>query len=178
MSVATTSPRPWDTQAYLRIVQARYDAGFLIVTFGDGGVARIHVERMDRVQERGPDWEALRFDHFMVTVPTRQGDFEIPWFPIRSMTDPAFAAHLDATAARSARWVGRRVGELRRGRGLSVDALAAAADLPREVVETVEAGTHDGDLGELERIVRAMDREMKDLHRPRGAARDVASRQA
>jgi hypothetical protein len=126
MSVATPS-RPWDTYKYQQIVDAHHDAGDLVVRFGDGTVARVGVERMDRVQERGPDWDALTFDEFQIVVPTRTGDFEIPWFPIRSMSDPAFRAHLDAVEAESARWVGERVRDLRRGRGLTVDALAERA---------------------------------------------------
>lgn len=174
MSVVAMPPKPWDTDAYIQIVHARYEAGALIVRFGDGAVACVEVTRMDRVQERGPDWEALTFDDFMVTVPTREGDFEIPWFPIRSMTDPAFRAHLDAAEAESARWVGQRIRELRRGRGLGIDALAAAAGVSPSLVSSIERGTHDGDLGELERVVAALGHDMKVLFRPQEDAADAA----
>ena len=177
MSVATPM-QPWDTYEYQRIVDAHHQAGHLVVRFGDRTVARVDVAQMDRVQERDPDWDALTFDEFQVVVPTQRGDFEIPWFPIRSMSDPAFRAHLDAMAAESARWVGQRVRELRRGRGLTVDALAERARVSPALVATIERGAHDGDLGELERVVGAMDHDMRELIRPEAGERDAPARTA
>ena len=155
--------KPWDTAAYLRIVKASYEAGGLVVSFDDGTEARVGVERMTRVQARGPDLPALAFNDHEVIVPTGEGDFEISSFAIRSLSDPAFQAHLAAAEAESARRVGRRTRELRRGRGLTVETLAERAGIGAPTLSRIERGNHDGALTDLQRMVEAMGHDLKDL---------------
>jgi DNA-binding XRE family transcriptional regulator len=162
MSVARPDT-PWDTSEYLRIAQASFNAGELVVRFVDGTEARVDVERMTRVQAQGPDWPALAFNDDEVIVPTGEGDFEISSFSIRSLSDPAFRAHLEAKEAESARRVGRRVRELRRGRNLTIETLAERAGIAAPTLSRIERGDHDGALTDLQRVVEAMGHSLKDL---------------
>lgn len=178
MNAAASTENPWDSTAYMRVVSARYDDGELVVDFADGTRSRVAVARMTRVEARRPNWSALGIGEYDVTVPTAEGDFEISSFAIRSLSDPAFRAHLDAVEAESARWTGQRIRELRRGRGLSIDALAAAARVAPSLVSSIERGTHDGNLVELERVVAAMGYDMRELFRPEAGSEGAAVRTA
>ncbi len=175
MGTTTTSTNPWDTSAYLRVRSARFEGGELVVGFADGTESRVADERLSRPQAGRPDWSRVRGDDHEVIVPTTDGDSEISSFAIRSLTDDAFRAHLEAKEAESARWIGQRIQELRRGRGLAVDVLAARAGLPPATVLGVEQGNHDGNLTELQRLVEAMGHGLKDLVRPESAARPDAT---
>lgn len=166
MTIEPRPTKPWDTTEYQQIVSAAYGAGELIVRFGDGAEARVDVSLMTRVEERGPDWASLRFDDFEVVVPTQQGDFEIPWFPIRSLTDPAFRAHLDAAEVEQARWIGEGVRALRRGRGLGIDELADRAGMNASTLAEIERGHRDVHLVALEKLLGAMGHDVKALGRP------------
>lgn len=157
------SEQPWDSPEYARIVDARYLQGELSVRFGDGAEARIDVARMPRVLERGPVWAAMTFDEFEIVVPTREEPFEIPWLPIRSLTDTAFHAHLKEQERKSTRRSGQVVGALRREQGLTVAVLAERAGLSPAALLSIERGDHDGHLGDLRRVLTAMGRDWRDL---------------
>ena len=163
MSTANRSKKPWDASEYLQVVAAGYDAGELVVHFVDGSEGRIDVERLTRVQARRPDWPALSFNEYEIIVPTAEGDFEISSFAIRSLTDAAFHAHLKAKEAESARRVGQRIQELRRGRDLTVEALAERAGFTPAALSRIEQGDHDGYLPDLQRVVEAMGHGLEDL---------------
>jgi hypothetical protein len=178
MSSRTDRQAPWDTRNYPRIVSASYQSGTLAVSFADGATAEVPVEAFS--QRRGVrDWDRVSYTEYEIVVPREaEEEDEIPWDVIRSLTDPAFAAHLDAMAEESGRWVGKRVRELRQGRGLKIAALAGLAGVLPSLVADIERGNHDGDLGELQRVVEAMGHGMRDLIRPEADARTVASRTA
>jgi DNA-binding XRE family transcriptional regulator len=178
MTVEVGGTKPWDTDEYQRIVDAAFDGGELIVRFGDGAEARVDVTLMTRVEQRGPDWASLRFDDFEIVVPTREGDFEIPWFPIRSLTDPAFRAHLDAAAVEQARWIGERIRALRLGHGLGVEELAARAGLKASTLVAIEHGNREVHLVGLERLLSAMGHDFGELVRPESVPRLAASQTA
>lgn len=156
MSVVIDPDRPWDAPDYSRIVGAWYEAGLLTVRFGDSTEARIDVSRMTRVEAREPDWPALTFDDFEVVVPTREGPFEIPWLPLRSLADPAFRAYLDAEATRSARRLGRRVRTLREDQGLSLSAIAERTSIGVATLARIEQGDLEIHLPALQRILDAL----------------------
>ena len=162
-AAAARLEQPWDAFAYLRIVAASYGAGELIVRFADGTAGRVDVERMTRVQAQRPDWPALTFNDYEVIVPTDEGDFELSSFGIRSLTDPAFHAHLQARQAESARRVGQRIQELRQRRGLTRETVAQRAGIDPSRLVRIERGDHDGNLTELERVVEATGHRFKDL---------------
>lgn len=96
-------------------------------------------------------------------MPTAEGDFEISSFGLRSLTDPAFHAHIRAKEAESARLVVKRIRELRERRALSVETVAERAGLAASSLSRIEQGDHDGFLPELQRVVEAMGHGFKDL---------------
>ena len=163
MDGAARARKPWDAHDYQRIVAAGYENGELVVRFGDGAEARVDVTRMPRVQERGPDWQALIFDEFEVVVPTREGPFEIPWLPIRSLTDPAFHAYLDAAAVESARQIGARIQELRQRQGLSLEDVSARSGITPETLERIERGEAGINLPIQETILTSIGHSFRDL---------------
>lgn len=168
----------WDTSKYLRMTGVRYDMGQLVVDFADGTVVRVEAGQLPWVLARRPDWPTLRANEYEVIVPTAEGDFELTSFSIRLLTDSAFEAHVTAKEKESAQWIGQRVHELRRGRELTIDTLAKRAGVPASLVADIERGDHDGDLGELQRLVEAMGHEMNDLIRPEAEVETVAMRTA
>ena len=171
MTAKTRRDRPWDTDGYQTIRNARHDAGELVVCFDDGTEARIDVARLTRVAERTPDWSALTYDDFEVVVPTQDGDVEIPWLPIRSMSDPAFRAYLDAAAAEQAQWIGRRLRELRQDRDLDVGDVAERVGLDAETLADLEQGRVDVDLPTVERVLAGLGHDFSVLERPETEAR-------
>ena len=166
MHTAARIKQPWETSEYLWIVTASYGPEGLVVRFKDGTEGRVDVERLPRVQARGPDWSALRCNEYEILVPTTEGDVEISSFAIRSLSDAAFAAHLKAKEAESARWIGHRIQALRRARGLTIDDLTERAGIALSLLTRIEQGDHDGNLVELQRVVEAMGCGLKDLIRP------------
>jgi len=176
MSSTADRQAPWNTREYPRIVSASYRSGALVVGFADGATVEVPAEAF-RERRGTRDWDRVSHTEYEIVVPREADeDDEIPWDVIRSLTDPAFAAHLEAMAEESARWVGQRIRELREGRGLTVEALASRSGLDPALLARIERGDHDGDLGELQRVVESMGHGMKDLYKPEVDSRVAAGR--
>ena len=103
----------WDDDAYVRIVDARYDPGHdeLTVRFADGESISLAAWRLLRSTTRAPDWANLGVVdgyHITVSVAAGSGDLgtdetDIPGTTIRAISDPLFAAHMARHAEDSAR---------------------------------------------------------------------------
>lgn len=163
VTIAPVSTKRWDTSRYMRMVDVRYGDGQLVVAFADGTRARVDVSRLVPAPPPGVRWDALRFDLYEIVVPADGDDVEIPWLAIRTLTDGEFAAHLDAASAKEAREVGRRIGELRRGHGLGLSALATRATISPETLKRIERGEDGVGLPTLQRVLAAMGHGMDDL---------------
>lgn len=163
VTTAPASTSRWDTSRYMRMVDVRYDDGHVVVCFEDGARARVDVARLVPTPPPGLRWDALRFDRYEIVVPTDGDDVEIPWLAIRTLTDGEFAAHLHAASAKEAREVGRRIGELRRGLGLDLDALATRATVSPATLDRIERGEDGVGLPTLQRVLAAMGQGMDDL---------------
>lgn len=165
MTVTTTptSTKRWDTSRYMRMVDVRYGDGRLFVDFEDGTRASVDVARLVPTLSGAGRWDALRFDPYEILVPTDGDDVEIPWLAIRTLSDPGFAAHLNAAFAEETREVGRRIGELRRGHGLGLSALATRATISPETLERIERGEDGVGLPTLQRVLAVMGHGLDDL---------------
>jgi len=163
VSIATQRKRAWDTREYRRIVAAEYDAPDLVVLFEDRARVRAPVDQLIDPARFAANWEAMTFNEDEVIVPTDKGQIELPWLPIRSLTDPAFDAYLAAAAVASQKLIGQHIGAFREGAGLSVEQLAERSGEPVRTVTRVEDGDHEVVLPLLERILQAMGHELGDL---------------
>jgi hypothetical protein len=163
MSDSVRPKKRWDTGRYLRIVEATYRDGMLVVDFQDGARAEVAVADLDLDRSRGVEWERLRVEGPGVVAPTDGDDLELSSFGIRAMTDPEFAAHLEARAKESARSVGRKLAGIRVEQGLTVDEVADRSGLPSELIERIERGEAGNDLRPLDAILAALGYTFRDL---------------
>jgi hypothetical protein len=163
MSDAVEPKKRWDTGRYLRIVDATYRDGMLVVIFQDGARAEVAVADLDLDRSRGVAWERLRVEGPAVVAPTDGEDLELSSFGIRAKTDPEFAAHLAAKAEESARSVGRKLAGFRVERGMSLAEVAARSGLPPDLIERIERGEAGNDLRPLDAILAALGRSFRDL---------------
>lgn len=155
--------RPWQRPEYQRIVDAEYRKGHLTVSFEDGARVRVRAERLLSPEADEPRWSELTFNPYEILVPTPEQELEIPWSTIRVLTDRAYAAHLAAAEEDQARWIGRRLRELRRSRGLTGKEVAARAGISPQSLSRIENGRHDVVLTTLRRILAAMGYSLRDL---------------
>lgn len=167
MSVATEKPRskarPWDTSPYARIVDARVDGEELIVLFADHSWATVALDRLLPSVRSRIYWERTTFSPHDIAVPTDDGTVEISWLSIRALTDPAFAAHLDAVGKESAQRSGRQIRRWRQEQRMSLDKLASAAEVDPATLARIEQGDVDVSFSTLRRIVAPLGHTLKDL---------------
>lgn len=163
MSIAAQRTRVWDTREYRRIVSAEYDAPDLVVRFEDRARVRAPVDQLIDPARFTAHWESMTYNEFEIIVPTDKGEVEIPWLPIRSLTDPAFNEFLAAADVAHRTLVGQRMRAFRQDAGLSVERLAERSGVPIETVSSVEDGEHRIVLPLLERILEAMGHKLGDL---------------
>jgi DNA-binding Xre family transcriptional regulator len=158
----STSVR-WDTNEYQRIASAVRAGDALVVRFDDDTRVEVEAARVLPPGTRSPQWESMTVTPYEVIVPALDGEVEVPWSTIRVLADKEFSAHLAAAAAEEARYVGRRLRELRRRRNLSGKALAERAGITPQSLSRIEHGHHDIVFTTLRRILAAMDYSLKDL---------------
>jgi len=79
------------------------------------------------------------------------------------LTDAAYSAHLAKAAAEQARKIGRRLGQLRKARGLKSKELAERAGITPQSLSRIEHGKHDLAFSTLQKLLGAMGYELKDL---------------
>lgn len=156
----------WDAQEYQRICDVTGQGDNLTVVFEDGATATIRKDRLLPPHTENPQWQALRSGRFEITVPADMGEVEISWSTIRALTDAAFSAHLAAAADEQARHIGRRIKELREGRGLASKDLAERASITPQSMSRIEHGHHDVSFTTLRRILAAMGCSLRDLTTP------------
>ncbi len=168
-----TGDNYWDDDAYVRIADARYDPGHdeLTVRFADGESVSLAAWRLLRSTTRAPDWANLGVvDGYHITVPVAAGsgdlgtdETDIPGTTIRSISDPAFAAHMARQAEESARHVGGRLKALRQARGLTAQQVAERVDMAQQNVSRIEQGRHSVSYKTLEKLLAAMGYTLDDL---------------
>jgi len=168
-----TGDNDWDDDAYVRIVDARYDPerDELTVRFADGENISLAAWRLLRSTTRAPDWASLRVvDGYHISVPVAAGsgdlgtdETDIPGTTIRSIGDPVFAAHMARQAEESARHVGQRLKSLRQARGLTTRQVAGRVDMAQQNVSRIEQGRHSVSYKTLERLLAAMGYTLDDL---------------
>jgi DNA-binding XRE family transcriptional regulator len=138
-----------------------YRNGKLTVTFEDRNSGSVDVTQIVPPGYRNPRWEEVRFDRYVIVVPTDGDDLEIPWDVFRALTDAEFDAYLAASAEDSAKSLGRRIRELRAEARLSELELAERAGISPERLAKTEAGEDGISLPALERLVVAMGHDMR-----------------
>ena len=160
MSVLSRPKQTWDTRAYQRMRDVRYQDNDLVVEFEDGARARVGVDALALPLFPEPDWRRLTFSQYEIVVPTVNGAFEIPWDRVRVLTDAAYAAHLRSMAVEQNRIVGARISALRQGQGLSTKALAERAGIPVATLTDIEAGRVAASFSLLDRVLRLLDADL------------------
>lgn len=170
-----TEREPWRDRRYQRMRSVAYDAGNLIVLFEDGSCVAVSADRTLPAGASQPEWTSLEFDEYEIRVQTRDGFTEISWSTIRALTDKQYSAHLVSAAGEQARLVGRRISDLRRGRGLTGKELAQRAGITPQSLSRIEHGHHDVVFTTLQRILAAMDHSLSDLVLPEDESASVDS---
>lgn len=163
MSTAIARKAPWFTREYLRMVAATYESGVLTVDFEDGERARLPTSELRLDSTTIPDWNRMTVDTYELVIPSNEGDIEIPWDAIRSLTDPAFEQHLATKAVEQAHRIGRRLRHLRTVRGIDAPELATRADVAVDRLERIERGEDGVSLPVLERLLYALGCDWRDL---------------
>jgi len=102
MVVSTQIKQRWDTREYADMVTTRYSVGTLFVSFMDGSEVRLAVSELAPYGITDHEWQGARSETHHIAVPTQNGDVEIPWDVIRSLTDQEFSDFLTDHAANSA----------------------------------------------------------------------------
>lgn len=160
MGTSQSTLKRWDTSDYMRMAHVEGRAnGDLEALFADG--SKVHIAGPRLVSPDAPNvrWEgtALGEGGYDIVVP-RDGDeaLSIPWDVIRCLTDRDFAAHMAQAAENQARFVGVRIKQLRKARGLTAREVAGRAGITPESMYRIEHGKHDFVLTTLGKILAAM----------------------
>jgi DNA-binding Xre family transcriptional regulator len=153
----------WDTNHYQRIAEAEPLPSHLRVVFEDGTAVEVKYAAVLPEAATRPEWTQVRVSPFEVTVPTLEGEVEIPWSTVRILTDPEYSAHLAEAAQEEARAVGQRIRCLRKARGLTGKELASRAGITPQSLSRIENGHHDVVYTTLCRILAAMNCSLSDL---------------
>ena len=153
----------WDELKYQRMRSVQYDAGRLAVSFEDGSATTIDVSRVLPHGAQHPDWQQLEFDPYEIHVAASAGPIEIPWSTIRVLTDPEYAEHLTVAAKEQSRSIGRRIRELRKDGGLSVEQLAKRSGQSAERIASIERGEDEVNFTTLRSVLTAMGCTLADL---------------
>lgn len=165
-AVTLAAPAKWDTREYRRMVSATYRDGKLVVLFEDGTWVDLKADRVMPPEARGAQWQHLSVSPYEITVPTDDGEVEIPWSTVRAITDKEYSAHLADAAEEEARQIGLRIRELRESRNLPSKELAERAGITPQSLSRIELGRHDVVFTTLQRILAAMGCSLKDLAGP------------
>lgn len=167
MSVATetrqTAQHTWNTSLYSRIVEASIRGDELRVLFANHTWVTVSLDELLPGQRERANWERVTFSPHEVIVPTEDGAVEISGFAIRVLTDPEFAAHLDAIAFESAQRSGRQIRRWREERRMSVDELAHAAGIDAATLARVEQGDVTTSFPTKRQILAPLGHTLKDL---------------
>jgi DNA-binding XRE family transcriptional regulator len=155
----------WDTHQFQRIASVEHTGDTLVVRFADGSEVFVDPERVLPANVQGVNWDALQAGDYKITVPSQDGQVEIPWSTIRALTDREYASHLAVAAEEEARLLGRRIREFRESRGLTSKEVAERAGIAPQSLYRIEHGHHDVVFTTLRRILAAMGCSLKDLVR-------------
>lgn len=155
--------KKWDNPRFQRICSVKADPSTIGVRFEDGTTAEIASRKILAGGIKQPRWEKVRFNPYEIIVPTEKGELEISWSTIRVLTDAAYSAHLAKAAAEQAQKIGRRLSQLRKGRGMKSKDLAERAGITPQSLSRIENGKHDIAFSTLQKILGAMGCGLKDL---------------
>ena len=163
--------RPW-TRSARQLAACRYDphGGLLTVSFRNGDRFEVPIEAL-LDSSNAARWDRLRIGETqdVLEIPVADGIAEIPWDRIRCVADPACRRHLAHQAARSARRVAGRLRQLRRGMGLTQEAVARSAGVARVTISRLESGQLPPTYQTLVRVLAAMGKSVSDLARDEDA---------
>lgn len=177
MSTIKTEQQPWNTSQYMRIIDASYRQGQLIVLFADQTRAVLDVGTLAATMSNTLQWDALAFTDYEIMVPSEGEDVEITWLAIRAHSDPTFNAHLTEQARQEAVRIGRRLQHLRCQQRLPPAELAARAGIAPDALRAVEQGETTLDLTVLGAILSSLGSSFDDLLPSNGDAADDPARE-
>jgi len=153
----------WEKREYRRIENAMLSGSNLIVAFEDGAVIEISIERLLPHGVPNRDWVEFSFDHNRIWGTVGSHPVEIPWYTIRSLTDPEFSSHLAARAEDQAKTIGTRLRNLRESKGLTSKQVAERAGISAQSLSRIEHGRHAVVFTTLQRILAAMGCPLRDI---------------
>ncbi len=168
----------WKDEKYYRIASAALQADKLLVRFEDGTSVELDPQRV-LPSVTAASWRDMSFNNYEIIVPTAVERHEISGSSLRALTDREYGIHLATVAEEQARYIGRRIKELREERGISSKELAGRAGISPQSLSRIEHGRHDVVFTTLRRILAAMGSSLKDLVVPEDedpAARAAANR--
>jgi superfamily II DNA or RNA helicase/transcriptional regulator with XRE-family HTH domain len=151
------------THDYARIVAAERDHEHLAISFANGDVVRLRPQALFGPDADTADWQTLTWDQDQVSVETASGLAEAPWDSVRAITDTDFATEMVLQAKEHARRIGVGLRLLRESRGLSSKEVAQRASIAPQSMSRIELGRHDVVFTTLEKILGAMDYNLRDL---------------
>jgi len=151
--------------AHRWMVEAVFESAAVRITFANGDRFRFPLARLGPRGTLQVGRASIAPDGMSLEIPVarREEKVELPWDLVRAECDPDFADHVRASEDATAVSVGRKIAELRRGAGLSQDALARRARIARATVNRIERGRLLPELSTLRRIARALGMSLPDL---------------
>lgn len=152
-------------RAYQTILSFKSKAHQLTVTFANGDTVVIPHARLVPPGITAVSWgnAYLATGAFSITVPAEPKPLEIWWDVIRNLTDEKFARDMVQIAAEQARYIGKRVRELRESRELTQAKLASITGIEQANLSRIENGVFDVSTTTLWKILGAMGFSARDL---------------
>lgn len=144
---ALGTKKRWNHGSYLRIDRARCDweGTVLTVEFENGDRVQLDPKQLlpRSVNPEEVDWPRIGSNTSEILIPIGETWFEVPWDVIRDTTDPEFSEHWARMDKKVLDKRGKRIRQLRENQNLSVDELAARANVTADDVIRVESGSHE-----------------------------------
>jgi DNA-binding XRE family transcriptional regulator len=153
------------TRQYQTILSFNTKERQLTVAFANGDTVTIPCTQLLPPAITKVTWERARLaaDGFSVAIPAEPRTLEVSWSVIRNLTDEDFARHMAEVAAEQARYIGKRIRELRERRELTQAKVASLTGIEQPNISRIENGVFDVSTSTLGKILRVMGFSARDL---------------
>lgn len=159
----TLLDEPWEDPAYAGVVAVESEGASARVGFANGDQITVDIAALGL----GGDAElGVDEDSASLIARTKDGDREIDWMVLRSLSDPAFAEEVRRRDAEEARRIGTRLRVLRENRGIKQKDAAKMVGMSAPQLSKLEQGQTDMRVSTIRTLLRALDGSFADIAGP------------